>query len=589
MEALRRLARYGLQYKRYLALAWISLLGANVLALAVPWLIGDAIDSVLADGNRGVLFFLAGILLLLSVARGIFSYGQTYFAESVSSRVSFTLKNDLLAKMQGLSFGFHDRRNTGDLMSVVTYDVESTRMFISFGMVRSMQLAILIGAIAPILIVLHWQLGLISLAGVPITIYTTMVTGRRLRRIWSSVQARMGELTTVLQENLTGMRVVKSLGAEEDQKRKFHDISLEVSEETFQANKTRIVNSSFLTLVYIGATGLVLLFGGRWVMDGSLSAGELATFLLFLGLLVMPVRMLGMAVNTFSRAMSSGERIFAVLDSHSSVQERDGAVDIRDIKGDVSFRDVSFGYNPLFPALQHITFEAKAGQKIAILGAAGSGKTTICNLIPRFYDPTEGFVEIDEIDVKDITLNSLRDNVGMVFQDVFLFQTTISKNISYGVKQCTHGEVVEAAKAAQIHDFIESLPDGYDTIVGERGVTLSGGQRQRIAIARTLLINPPILILDDSTSSVDVETEDLISKALAQVMENRTTFIIAHRVSSVRSADLIVVLKDGEMVSQGTHHDLIAEDGFYKDIYELQLLPGEEVFLEASTGEARSD
>ena len=582
MQILLRLARHGFRYKRYLLLAWISIIGANALALAVPWLIGDAIDQVLYDRNRNGLILLGVSLFLISIVRGAFSYGQTYFAENVSSRVTYTLKNQLLQRMQGLSFAFHDKRNTGDLMSIVTYDVESTRMFINFGMVRSLQLTFLILGIAPLLLILHWQLALISLAGVPITLYTTSTITRRMRQIWRSVQRKMGVLTTVLQENLVGMRVVKALGAEEAQKKLFHGHSYQVSEETFAANRLRVANTAFLTFMYIGATGLVVFFGGRWVLDGSLTAGELATFLLFLGLLVMPVRMLGWAVNVFTRAVSSGERIFQVIDSPSPVADKEGAKEIDHAEGAVVFDNVSFSYNALTPALSDVSFDIKPGQKVAVLGAAGSGKTTICNLIPRFYDASNGTVTIDGVDVKDITLNSLRHNVGMVFQDVFLFQTSIRENISYGANGVSAEDVEEAAKAAQLHDFIMTLPDGYDTQVGERGVTLSGGQRQRLAIARTLLLNPPVLILDDSTSSVDVETEGLIRKALQEVMENRTTFIIAHRVSSVKGADMILVLKDGEVVAQGTHNELIAKDGFYKDIYELQLLPGEEVFLESA-------
>ena len=582
MRILLRLARHGFRYKRYLFLAWISIIGANALALAVPWLIGDAVDQVLSDGDRRGLILLGVSLVLISVVRGAFSYGQTYFAENVSSRVTYSLKNALLKRMQGLSFAFHDKRNTGDLMSVVTYDVESTRMFINFGMVRSLQLTILILGIAPLLLIIHWQLALISLAGVPITLYTTSAITRRMRQIWRSVQRKMGVLTTVLQENLVGMRVVKSLGAEQAQKKLFHGHSFQVSEETFAANRLRVANTAFLTFMYIGATGLVVLFGGRWVLGGSLTPGELATFLLFLGLLVMPVRMLGWAVNVFTRAMSSGERIFQILDSPSPVADKSSARELGHAEGEVVFDNVSFSYNAITPTLTDVSFRIEPGQKVAVLGAAGSGKTTICNLIPRFYDPTQGTVTIDGVNVKDVTLNSLRHNVGIVFQDVFLFQTTIRENISYGANGVTAEEVEEAAKAAQLHDFIMTLPEDYDTQVGERGVTLSGGQRQRLAIARTLLINPPVLILDDSTSSVDVETERSIQKALHQVMENRTTFIIAHRVSSVKEADLILVLKDGEIAAQGTHDELIARDGFYKQIYELQLLPGEEVFLESA-------
>ena len=371
MRILLRLARYGFRYKRYLFLAWISILGANALALAVPWLIGDAVDQVLTDGDRRGLILLGVSLVLISVVRGAFSYGQTYFAENVSSRVTYSLKNALLKRMQGLSFAFHDKRNTGDLMSVVTYDVESTRMFINFGMVRSLQLAILILGIAPLLLYLHWQLALISLAGVPLTIYTTITISRRMRRIWRSVQRRMGVLTTVLQENLVGMRVVKALGAEEAQKKLFHGHSFQVSEETFSANRLRVANTAFLTFMYIGATGLVVLFGGRWVLDGSLTPGELATFLLFLGLLVMPVRMLGWAVNVFTRAVSSGERIFQILDSPSPVADKKNAREMGHAEGEVVFDNVSFSYNAVTPALANVSFRIAPGQRG---GGAGRGR-----------------------------------------------------------------------------------------------------------------------------------------------------------------------------------------------------------------------
>ena len=582
MITLLRLARFGLHHKQYLILAWISLIGSNLLALTVPWLIGNAVDHTLTERDRAQLLWLAALILFLSVTRGIFAYGQQYYSEAVAARVAFFIRNTLLRKMQILSFGFHDRRKTGDLMSVVTYDVESTRMFINFGLVRSLQLLTLIGGAIPLLMIVHWQLALITFAGIPLTIYTTATVGGKMRKIWDSVHRRMADLATVLQENLTGMKVVKVFGADEHQKDRFRQHSSLVAEETFSANRLRVSNSAFLTFVYICATGLAILFGGRWVIEGELTAGELTQFLLYLGLLVMPVRMLGMAVSTFSRAISSGERIFSIVDSESPVANKVGAVELKDVKGAVRFKGVSFRYNPSAPALEHIDFQVNPGEKVAILGASGSGKSTIVNLIPRFYDATGGSVTIDGFDVRDVTLSSLRDNVGMVFQDVFLFHTTIRENLSYGANGVTDTQIEEAAKAAQLHDHIASLPDGYDTIVGERGSTLSGGQRQRLAIARTLLVNPPVLILDDSTASVDVETEALIRKALTQVMENRTTFIIAHRVSSVKEANFILVLKDGAVVERGSHDELITRDGFYKQIYELQLLPSEEILLEAA-------
>lgn len=580
MRILLRLAGFGLTYKRYLVLALVSLGGANILALTIPLVIGASVDYVLREGQKETLIWLALLLFGLAVLRGIFSYGQQFFAEALSHRAAYNLRNQLLQKLQGLSFSFYDRRKTGDLMSLVTYDVESTRMFISFGLTRFFQLIIIILGVIPLLLITHWQLGLVAILAIPFTLYSSARVGKKLRIIWNSVQLKMAELTTVLQENLTGMRVVKSLGAEKFQKEIFHQHSLAVSEETFNAHKLRLENSAYLTFVYISVTGIILLLGGRWVINGELSPGELTQFLLFLGLMVMPVRMLGMAVNTFSRAMSSGQRIFDVIDFMSPVMDKRGARKLEKAKGTIDFEGVTFGYQAMSPALQKVDFHIDAGQKVAILGAAGSGKTTIVNLIPRFYDPTHGCVRIDGIDLKDLTLTSIRENVGMVFQDTFLFQTTLLNNIAYGANGVSRDEIVSAAKAAQLDEFIKGLPNGYETSVGERGVTLSGGQQQRLSIARTILLNPPILIMDDSTASVDVATESLIRKALKAVMEERTTFIIAHRVTSVKEADIILVLEEGEIVERGTHKELIEREGFYKKIYELQILPHEQMLLD---------
>ena len=550
------------------------------MALTIPLVVGNAVDSVLREEQKDTLIWLALLIFGLAVLRGIFSYGQQFFAEALSHRAAYNLRNQLLEKLQGLSFSFYDKRKTGDLMSLVTYDVESTRMFISFGLTRFFQLIIIIVGVIPLLLFTHWELGSVAILAIPFTLYSSARVGKKLRTIWNSVQRKMAELTTVLQENLTGMRGVKALGAEKFQKEIFHKHSVAVSEETFNAHKLRLENSAYLTFVYISVTGIILLLGGRWVINGELSPGELAQFLLFLGLMVMPVRMLGMAVNTFSRAMSSGERIFDVIDFVSRVKDKRGAKKLHAAKGVIDFEGVAFGYHSVSPILNEIDFHIEAGQKVAILGGAGSGKTTIVNLIPRFYDPTSGSVRIDGIDLKDLTLTSIRKNVGMVFQDTFLFQTSLLNNIGYGSNDASRDEIIDAAKAAQLDEFIKNLPNGYETSVGERGVTLSGGQQQRLSIARTLLLNPPVLILDDSTASVDVATESLIRTALKKVMEQRTTFIIAHRVSSVKEADVILVLEEGNIVERGTHEELIEREGFYKRIYELQIVPHEQMLLD---------
>jgi len=580
MRILLRLAAFGLIYKRYLILALVSLVGANILALTIPLVIGTAVDYILREEQKDTLIWMALLVVGLAILRGIFSYGQQFFAEALSHRAAYNLRNQLLEKLQGLSFSFYDKRKIGDLMSLVTYDVESTRMFISFGLTRFFQLSIIIVGVIPLLLITNWELGLVAIVAIPFTLYSSAKIGTKLRVIWNSVQLKMAELTAVLQENLTGIRVVKSFGAEEFQKVIFHKHSLAVSEETFKAHKLRLQNSTYLTFIYISVTGVILLLGGRLVINGELSEGELTQFLLYLGLMIMPVRMLGMAVNTFSRAMSSGQRIFDVMESMSPVIEKRGANKLYKAKGVIDFEGVAFGYQGGSPALKGIDFHVEAGQKVAILGAAGSGKTTIVNLIPRFYDPTNGCVRIDGMDLKDLTLASIRENVGMVFQDTFLFQTTLLNNIAYGSTDSSRDQIIDAAKSAQLDEFIKDLPNGYETAVGERGVTLSGGQQQRLSIARTILRNPPIIILDDSTSSVDVATESLIRKALKAVMELRTTFIIAHRVTSVKEADIILVLSEGKIVEQGTHEELIGREGFYKKIYDLQILPNEQMLLD---------
>ena len=355
-----------------------------------------------------------------------------------------------------------------------------------------------------------------------------------------------------------------------------------MAEETIVANRLRASNTSFMTFIFTVALALILWFGGRLVVRDELTAGQLAQFIFYLGMLAMPVRMSGEMLNGFSRAMSSGERIFQVLDTQSAVKEKPTAITLPRTTGNVRFENVSFSYDSSVPTVKNIDFEVEPGQVIALLGAPGSGKSTIVHLLPRFYDVDQGRITIDGIDIRDATLPSLRRNIGIVMQDVFLFNDTIRANIAYGGAEAREEDIIRAAQIAQLHDFIQELPQGYDSWVGERGVTLSGGQRQRMAIARTILLDPPILILDDSTSSMDTQTEELIRKALNQLVSGRTTFVIAHRLSTVHNADTILILKDWEIVEQGTHQQLLRQSSLYRDIYELQLRPQEEVMLETT-------
>ena len=593
MGVLRRLAGYTLRHRRRLALVYGCLAGSTVLSLAIPRLLGVTIDTALEHGRTSELVLLAGLVLGISVIRGGLSYGESYLAEYISQHVAYDLRHDFLSRLQSLSFGFHDHQKTGDLMSRATADVESIRFFVSFGLIYSLHILVLVVGVAILLLTIDWQLALVALAAVPVASAIAVRMSRKFRHLWRDVQTETGRMTTVLQENLSGMRVVKTFGAEEHEKEKFRETATQVADKTFTVNRLHAANSSLLNLVFTLVTALVVWYGGwRIINSGGLTAGDLTQFVLYLGLLVFPVRMSGWVVNIFSRAIAAGERILEVLDSTSPVVEARDPATLGRVSGSVRFESVSFRYGTSGPfsdsaqeTLRNINLQALPGQKIAVLGAPGSGKSTLVNLIPRFYDVSAGRVTIDGVDVREVSLESLRRNVGIVFQDVFLFGATVRENIAYAVPDASLERVEAVARCAQIHDFVMGLPQQYDSLVGERGVTLSGGQRQRVAIARTLLQDPPILILDDSTSSVDAETESLIQRALEEVMKGRTTFVTAHRVSSVKTADLILVLKDGKIVERGTHRELISRDGPYREIYRLHLHAEEEFLAETRAGE----
>ena len=591
MQILVRITKIAWKFRARLILAYLSFLGAVGVSLLIPQLFGEAIDLLVAidgDGivrestsNRTLTYFALGILGA-SLLRGFLDFARTYCTDSLSQKVSYDIRNSFYDKLQHLSFAYHDTVHTGDLMSKATADVEAIRRFVNMGLVRALEVVVRVIALLLILSFMNWELTLISLAFVPfIVIRSSMVMGR-LRGMWALVQMRMGEAVTILQENLVGIHVVKAFASEEYEKKKFARKAHELREEYYKSERLQGTNSAWMTLFFTSGMGLILWYGGWEVIRGDLTVGGLTKFILYLSQLTFPIRMTSFIINSFSRAITSGGRIFEVLDAESPVMQKSDAAVLERAEGRVEFEDVSFSYSERIPALQHLSISAKPDQITAILGAPGSGKSTIVNLLPRFYDVTEGCITIDGKDIRDFTLESLRHNVGIVQQDVFLFSANIHDNIAYGVKGATREDVIRAAKVAQLHDHIDSLPDGYDTWVGERGATLSGGQRQRLSIARSILTDPPVLILDDSTSSVDVETERMIHQAMVNVMKNRTTFVIAHRLSTVREADLIVVLKDGQIAEQGTHDELLAANGIYQNIYELQLQPQEELLLDAA-------
>ncbi len=581
-----RLLSYVWNYKSRLLVVLFALSGLTLFQLIGPWLVGRAIDvgididtaTGLPQGNARTLM-IAGLLIVgAAVARGFFQFLQTYLGEFISQRVAYDIRNDIYDHLQRLSFAYHDKAQTGQVMQRATQDVEGVRMFISLGVVRLVYVvALLIGTLVMMLLV-DWRLALVTWIFIPPTAAVSIRMTSLLRPIWLEVQNLQGRVGVVLQENLSGMRVVKAFGREELEQEKFNTEAQNLFDNSYKTNRIQAKFGPIINGIWAVAMVSTAWYGARQILDGNLTTGQLTQFMLYLTMLQMPVRSLGFITMFWARASTSGQRIYDILDAESAVKEKAGATELAAVKGHVVFENVSFGYDAISPVLRDVSIDAKPGEIIALLGQTGSGKTTVVNLMPRFYDVSGGTIMIDGTDIREVSLASLRRAFGIVQQDVFLFSSTIKENISYGAFDATDEDIYNAAKLARIHDFIETLPDKYDTWVGERGITLSGGQKQRISIARTLLLDPKILVFDDSTSSVDTETEYLIQQALAELMKGRTTFVIAQRLRTVKSADQIVVLKGGRIVERGKHEELITQDGPYRQIYDLELRDQEEAY-----------
>ena len=562
---------------------WLSTLGAVVclglstgFALIVPGLLAWVIDTGLQHGQFSTLLLATGAILATSTLRGLFAYGQGYLSQALSNLVAYDLRNRLYDHLQTLSFSFHDEAETGQLMSRLTVDIEAVRNFIPLGLLRALLAFVYFVAITIILFRLDRYLALVTMICVPIIILLSIQVARRLRPLWLRVQNETGALGTVMQESLSGVRVVKAFAREEFEIAKFDTKNRELRELNLGAMRLSAWNQPLMVLVLSVVTVIIVWVGGTAVIGHRLSLGTLVAVTQYILLLGTPVRSFGYMVTWFMRGLSGGTRIFGVLDTQPAISEAPGAITLEGVEGHVRFENVSFAYGNGQEVLHDINIDAQPGQIIAILGATGSGKSTILHLLPRFYETTSGCILIDGHDIRDVMLTSLRRSVGLVLQDVFLFNATLRDNIAFGVARATTEQIIAAAKVARIHDFACNLPDGYDTWVGERGVTLSGGQKQRVAIARTLLLDPRILVLDDSTSSVDMETEYLIQQALDAVMRDRTTFVVASRLRTIKTAHQILVLEKGRVVERGTHETLLTQGGLYTRLYDLQLREQEE-------------
>ncbi|MBF6614323.1 MAG: ABC transporter ATP-binding protein [Chloroflexi bacterium] len=572
MKALGRALTYMRSYWPLAVAAFLSLILVTAGNLLAPQLIRWLIDNGIKGKNESLVLQLAGALIGIAVLRGLFTFLQGYLAEKVSQSAAYDMRNQLFGKLQGLSFSYYDQAQTGQLMTRATNDVELVRQFISQGFLQLISSMVMLFGTAIILLLTNWGLALIALLVVPAMFVVIGLFVRNVIPRFRMVQQRLGALNTILQENLAGVRVVKAFNRNDYEIERFgaaNDAWLEVN-----IGVVRAFANNFPLVFFIASLGTlaVIWIGGLQVIGGGLSLGQLVAFNTYLLYLVMPVLSLGMISAMLSRAAASAVRVFEVLDAHVDVTDKPDAVSLRQVEGAVEFRNVSFRYlGGETDVLHDVSFEAQPGQTIAIVGATGSGKSTIINLIPRFYDVAGGAVLLDGHDVRDVTLASLRPQIGIVLQETTLFSGTIRDNIAYGRPDASLEQVQGVARAAEAASFIDELPEGYETIVGERGLGLSGGQKQRIAIARALLLDPRILILDDSTSSVDAETEYNIQQALDSLLTGRTSFVIAERISTVRRADRILVLQNGRLIASGTHQELLEENAVYADIVASQL------------------
>ncbi len=586
MKTLQRLLQYMRPHRRAAVLTFIALMAVTILNLVIPWIVKQVIDVGLVRGEHAYLIQAAFLIAGISALRSLFSVGQRYGMERVGQLISFDVRNALYDHIQRLSFTYHAHAQTGQLMSRMAEDVNAVQRFLGVGLLDALSAVIMLVIIIGILVSINLRLALLTLLPMPFLAVLVVYLAQVMRPRWRRVQQAFAQVSTVLQENLTGVQVVRAFAREPYEMEKFDTANRDYMRERLRTVRFWGMSSPVLGFLVACGTALAFAFGGPMVIRGELTLGVLVAINSYVVMLSGPVQRLGNTINMAAEAAASGDRIFEVLHAPRDIQDKPGAIELPTVEGCVRFEGVDFRYGDSRQAALHdINLEACPGQAIALVGHTGSGKSTLVNLILRFYDVTHGRVTVDGYDIRNVTLKSLRRQIGLVLQDPLLFSATIRENIAYGRPDATEEEVIVAAKAARAHDFIMSFPEGYDTIVGERGITLSGGQRQRVAIARALLVDPRILILDDSTSSVDTETEYEIQQALNTLMRGRTSFVIAQRLTTVKNADQVLVLDHGRIAQRGTHAELIAQPGPYREVYDLQLRDQEEAAADvARTG-----
>ena len=567
-----RLLTFLRPYRASLAVSSFLAIASQVAGILVPVLTGVVINELANDPDTRMLTLEIAAIVGLGLVRGGLMLGRRLISGRQALGVEYDLRDELYSHFLRLSFGFYDRAQTGQLMSRATIDLQSVRFFLGYGLIFFAQHVVTILVVTAVLFVYSWELALVALAITPVIVLAAYRYSRVSHPVLKDVQQKLADVAIVAEESITGVHVVKSFSQEDRESRRFAAAADAVFERTLAANRQRAVYVPLLSFFPLVAQAAVLLAAGRMVVSGSLTIGAFFAFNLLLAMLVMPLRMLGMWIGQAQRAAAAGERIFEILDEPEGIADQPGAHALQRGPGHVRFEGVDFEYEPGRRVLEGIDLDVAPGTTVALIGRTGSGKTTLAALVPRFYDATAGRVLVDGIDVCEVVRRSLRREIGVISQDPFLFSASIRDNIAFGIPDAPLETVVAAAQAAQAHEFVRQLPQGYDTVVGERGITLSGGQRQRIAIARALLIDPRILVLDDATASVDATTEARIRAGLREVMRDRTTIIIAHRLSTIALADEIVVLEAGRIAARGTQAELLAESELFQEIHEHGLL-----------------